>query len=318
MIARLTGLWRHPDFLKLWAGQTVSLVGSQITLLALPLVAALVLRATPLQMGILTAALATPALLFGLPAGAWIDRLPRRPILVDADLGRFALLGAIPLAYLMGILRLELLYVVAFLIGTFTLLFDVAYQSFLPSLLAREELVEGNSKLEMSRSAANLVGLGLAGVLVQLVTAPVAIAVDACSFLVSALTLGFVRAQEPHPSARDKSKRIWSEIGEGLRLVFGAPTLRALTGSRATLTFFNSMLEAVFVLYLVRQIGIAPALLGLIWTVGSLGFLVGAALAGRVTRRIGSGAALGCRSHQSAGWLKQQSTAPGSGNTVRR
>ncbi len=150
---KLTGLWRHPDFLKLWAGQTISLFGSQISLLAIPLTAVLFLGATPLQMGILTAVGSLPTLLFGLLAGVWMDRSRKRAILIIADAGRFILLSLIPLAFLLGILRIELLYLLTFLVGVLTLFFNVAYRSYLPALIERQVLVEGNSKLEVSRKS---------------------------------------------------------------------------------------------------------------------------------------------------------------------
>jgi MFS family permease len=150
----LRGLWRRPDFLKLWAGQTVSLLGSAVTLLALPAVAIYTLGATPLQMGLLAATGSLPALLFGLVVGAWVDRRRRRPLLVIADLGRGLLLLAIPAAALLGVLRMGHLYAVAFLAGILSLIFEVAAQSLLPALVGREQLVEGNSKLETSRAAA--------------------------------------------------------------------------------------------------------------------------------------------------------------------
>jgi MFS family permease len=285
-------LWRHPNFIKLWAGQTVSLFGSQISLLAIPLTAVLMLNATPLQMGILTATEAVPYLLFGLVAGVWVDRLDRRTILIVSDVGRFIVLSFIPLAYFLGILRIELLYMLAFLVGTLSIFFDVAYRSYLPSLIEPEQLIDGNSKLELSRSAGEIVGPGLAGALVQVFTAPVAILVDAFSFLVSAFSLLWIRAPEVVPKVDEQGKGLWHEILEGLRFVFGDPMLRALTGSFATLTLFNSLLEAVFVLYVTKEIGIKPATLGLIFAIGSIGFVVGALLAEKLTQRLGMGLTL--------------------------
>src|SRR5262249_50974574 len=191
---RFGGLWRHPGFLKLWTAQTVSVFGSQVTALALPLTAALVLNATPAQMGALNAIEFAPFLLVGLFAGVWVDRLPRRPILIAGDLGRALLLGTIPLAYAFDALRIEQLYVVGFGAGLLTVFFDVAYQSFLPSLVERSQLVEGNSKLEVTRSLAQVGGPGLAGGLVQLLNGPAAIVLDALSFLFSALFIGLIRA----------------------------------------------------------------------------------------------------------------------------
>ena len=267
MRPRFAGLWRHADFVKLWTGQTISLFGSQITFLALPLTAVLVLEASPAQMGFLTAAGAIPSLLVGLFVGVWVDRYRRRPILIAADLGRAALLFAIPVAAILGMLRIEHLYVVAFLVGTLELFFDVAHRSFLPSLVKREQLVEGNSKLEMSRSIAMILGPGVAGGLVQLVTAPIAIAVDAISFLISALFLGWIRAPEPAPKPSDQRENIWRELGEGLRLVSGNRLLRAIAGCMGIVGLFNSVLEAVFVLYVTRELGIEPGLLGLVCSV---------------------------------------------------
>ena len=289
---RLTGLWRHPDFVKLWTGQTISLIGSQVTFLALPLTAVLVLNATPAQMGFLTAAGAIPSLLVGLFAGVWVDRRRRRPILIAADLGRAALLLLIPAAALLGVLRIEYLYIVAFLVGTLGLFFEVAHHSFLPSLVGRQQLVEGNSKLEISDSVAEIVGPGLAGGLVQLVTAPIAIAVDAISFLISALFLGLIRTPEPAPKPPDEQQNILGEAVEGLSLVSRNALLRAIAGSMSTLHLFNSVLEAVFVLYVTRELGIGPGLLGLIFASGSVGFLVGALLPGWVSRRFGLGSGI--------------------------
>jgi MFS family permease len=278
--------------MKLWTGQTISLIGSQVTFLALPLTAVLVLNATPAQMGFLTAAGAIPSLLVGLFAGVWVDRHRRRPILIAADLGRAALLLLIPVAALLGVLRIEYLYIVAFLVGTLGLFFEVAHHSFLPSLVGREQLVEGNSKLEISDSVAEIVGPGLAGGLVQLVTAPIAIAVDAISFLISALFLGLIRTPEPAPKPPDEQQNIFVQVGEGLGLVSGNALLRAIAGSMGTVHLFNSVLEAVFVLYVTRELGIGPGMLGLIFASGSVGFLVGALLPGWVSRRLGLGSGI--------------------------
>jgi MFS family permease len=240
-------------------------------------------------MGFLTAAGAIPSLLVGLFVGVWVDHRRRRPILIAADLGRAALLVVIPIAAILGVLRIEYLYIVVFVGGTLGLFFDVAHRSFLPSLVGREQLVEGNSKLEMSRSVAEIVGPGVAGGLVQLVTAPIAIAVNAISFLISALFLGLIRTPEPAPSPSEQRHNIWGEIGEGLRLVSGNRLLRAIAGCIGTVNLFNGVLEAVFVLYLTRELGIGPGLLGLIFAGGSVGFLLGTLLPGWVTRRFGLG-----------------------------
>lgn len=286
---RRAGLWRHADFLRLWAGQTISQFGSQITLLALPLTAALTLRATPAEMGILAATETAPFLLVGLFAGVWVDRLRRRPMLLVTDCARGVLLFAIPSAALLDVLTIGLLYAVAFLVGILTVFFEVAYQSFLPALVGREQLVEGNSKLEVSRSAAQIAGPGIAGGLVQLVTAPIAIVVDATSFLVSALFLAFVHVPEPTPVPRVPGRSIWREIGEGLRVVIGNPMLRGIAGCTATSNLFSNIIQAVYILYVTRQLGLSAGAIGGIFAVGSTGFLVGALFAGRIARRFGLG-----------------------------
>src|SRR5215203_2809666 len=165
-------LWRHPDFLRLWAGQAVSLIGSQVSFLALPLVTALALDATPIQMGLLSAAGALPALLVGLHVGAIVDRHRRRPIMIAGDIGRAGLLALVPLAWALDALSIELLFAIVVLTGVFSLFFDLAYQAFLPTVVPPERLIDGNAKLELSRTAAEIVGPGLAGGLIQLMTAP--------------------------------------------------------------------------------------------------------------------------------------------------
>jgi len=282
-------LWHHADFMKLWAGQTISLIGSQISFLVLPLVATITLGATPLQMGFLTAASALPSLVIGLHAGALIDRHERRPVMIASDIGRAILLGLVPLAWAIDLLSMELLYVVAILGGMLTLFFDVAYQAFLPTIVDRDHLVEGNSKFAQSAAAAEIAGPTLGGWLVQLVSAPFAIVVDAISYLVSALLLARIRSSEPKPVSSDRPQRLSAEISEGLRVVLGDPRLRVIVGSRGILNLFNAMLEAVFVLYIVRSLGVSAGSLGFIFAAGSVGFLIGAMLPGRIGDQFGVG-----------------------------
>jgi MFS family permease len=282
------GLWRHHDFLRLWTGESISLIGSQVTTLALPLVAVLALNAGPLEMGALGAAQYAPFLLFGLPAGVWVDRVRRRPILIGADVGRAALLGWIPVSALLGLLRIEQVYLVAFATGVLTVFFDVAYQAYLPSLIEREALVDGNSKLEASRSVAQIAGPGLGGSLVQLVTAPLALAVDSVSFLVSAVCLALIRTTEPQHEV-EASRSIRSEIAEGLRLVLQNPLLRANAGCTGTWNLCSSVIQAVFVLYATRELRLEPATLGLVLASGGPGALLGALLAARSAHALGVG-----------------------------
>ena len=195
-------LWRHDDFLKLWAGQTVSELGSVVTRTAMPLVALLLLRAGPLEMALIVVAGSLAVLLVGLFAGAWVDRLRRRPLLIGADALRALLLFSIPIAYATGVLRMEQLYLVAFAEGCLGTLFDAAYPAYVPSLIGIDRVVEGNSKLATSSSIAEIGGPGLAGGLVQLFSAPFAILVDAVSFAVSAVSLLLIRAPEPERPPR--------------------------------------------------------------------------------------------------------------------
>jgi MFS family permease len=277
-------LWRHPDFLKLWAGETISLLGSQVTVLAIPLTAAMTLNATPLQMGTLGTVQYIPWLLVGLLAGAWVDRLRRRRVMIAADLGRVVVLGLIPLAAVAGILQMQHLYIVGFLVGIMNVFFDVAYAAYLPSLVPHERLVEGNSKLQVTASIAEIGGPGLAGGLIQLVTAPVAIAVDALSFLVSALSLSWIRFPEAKPAPTGDSHNLLAEIREGLQLVFSNPILRAFAFASVLTNFFVDVHLAVFVLYVTRELGISPLILGTIYAVGSVGGLVGSLLAERMVK----------------------------------
>ncbi|HUS15583.1 MAG TPA: MFS transporter [Chloroflexia bacterium] len=286
------GLWGRPDFVKLWIGQTISQLGSGIGGMAVSLTAVLVLGAAPAQMGILTAMGAVPVLLVGLPAGAWVDRLRRRPILIAADLGRAVLLAWVPLAWALGWLRIEQLYVVAALVGALTVVFDVADESFLPSLVPREDLVEGNSKLGVSSSVAEIGGPSLGGLLVQIMSAPLAVLFDTFSFVASAISLGAIRTVEPAPLPAAEEASLRREIGEGLRLVAGDRMLRALAGTSATFTFFGNFIGALYSLYVIRELGLSPAVLGISVGVGGIGALIGALLTGPVTRRLGLGPTL--------------------------
>jgi MFS family permease len=281
----------HDDFRRLWLAQTVSQIGGQITYLALPLTAALTLAASPVEMGVLTAVGALPALAVGLVAGELVDRRERRPILVSADVARAFLLMTIPLAWLAGHLSMPVLYLVAFFSGLCALFFDIAYQAFLPSLLERRRLVEGNSLLELSRSASEVVGPVLGGGLIQLLKAPVAIAADALSFLASALLIARIRTRERPPAATSEMT-LWRSSWMGVREVAGSAPLRALAVSLAAIGLFNALIEAVVILYLTRSIGLAPGVLGAVFAVGSAGFIVGALLPARLVHALGVGPTL--------------------------
>ena len=292
MLGQRTGLWRNADFMRLWLGQTISKFGSHITGVAFPLTALLLLGAGPAEMGLLTAVGAAPVLVVGLVAGVWVDRLRRRPILIAADLGRAALLLTVPSAAFLGALRMEQLYVVAALTGVLNVFFDVADQSFLPALVRREDLVEGNSKLGTSDSLAEIAGPSLGGVLVQILTAPFAILLDALSFLLSALFLSRITTAEPPPTPVAERRHLRHEMAEGIQAVIHNPVLRALAGAAATFTFFGNFIGTMYTLYLVRDLQMPPAAVGVAIGVGGIGAFLGALLTPRVTRRYGLGPVL--------------------------
>ena len=286
-------LWHNADFRRLWAAQTVSQFGSEITGLALPLLAILVLDASTFAVAALTVVDWLPFFLFSLPAGVWIDRLPRRPILIAADVGRALVLGSIPLAYFLDVLTLGQLYAVGLLAGTFTVFFDLSYQSYLPSVVGRDELSEGNAKLEVSRSSAQVGGPGLGGLLVSALTAPYAILVDAISFLASALFLSRIARREQTPErAREQRAGFRAEVREGLRFVWRHPIQRPIVFFVAVSNVFVTMLFAIYYVYAVRELGLDAKTIGLIFSLGSLGSLVGALTANRVARAVGIGPGL--------------------------
>ncbi len=289
----LTGLWRSSDFVKFWLGQTVSRFGSGITGIALPLTGVLLLAATPSQMGILSALDGAAVLAIGLFVGVWVDRVRRRPLLIATDLGRAFILGTVPLAALFGVLHIEQLYAVAALTGMFTVIFNVANQSFLPSLISQTALVEGNSKLGVSDSLAEIGGPAVAGPLVQLISAPFAVLFDALSFLFSAFCLGLIRKPEPPVAVAENRMSIWHELVQGLHEVLKNPLLRSLAGGVGAFNFFGNFVGALYALYVVRELHAAPIFLGFLIATGGVSALVGAFIAERVIRRFGLGLTAG-------------------------
>jgi MFS family permease len=281
------GLWRNPDFLKLWGAQTVSQLGTQVSGLAIPLAAILVLHASAFEVASLGTVEFSPFLLFALPAGVWVDRMRRKPILVAADLGRAAALASIPVVYALGRLTIWQLYGVGFAVGTLTVFFDVSYQSILPSLIERRHLVDGNAKLEMSRSTAAVAGPGLGGVLVGALTAPYAIVADAVSFVASAFGIGAIRAEET--PLRAERPRMRQELWEGLRYVLGHRYWRALTLCVALSNFFSNVTWSILLVYAVRRLGLSSELIGLLLAIGSSGAVAGALVARRAGERLGIG-----------------------------
>lgn len=290
MYKRFASVWRNTNFAKLWIGQTISVMGSEITLLAFPLTAVLVLKASVVQMGLLAAIEQTPVLLIGLFAGVWVDRLRPRRVLLWTNLLRAMLLALIPLTAVLGLLRIEILYVVAFLAGGLAIFFDVAYQSFLPFLVERQELSKSNSLLEASRTISEMVGPTLGGALVQLVSAPIAIMGDALSFLISVGFISSIRethsAQLPH----NQTGNVWKEIREGLLFVIKNPLLRAILGTSGTIVFFSNISFALLILYMSRVLGLSPELLGLVYALYSIGGFLGTLITTFITKKLGVGA----------------------------
>ena len=283
-----TSLWRHRDFGHLWAAETVSQVGTQVTQLALPVLAVGVLAATPFQMGVLTALETAAFLLIGLPAGAWVDRWRRRRVLVAADLVRAVVLATLPVAWALDALTLGQLFVVAAVTGTATVFFDVAYQSYLPSLVGRDQIVDGNGKLEASRAVAQVAGPGVGGVLLRVIGAPWLIAVDAVSFLLSALLLGGIRHRDVVPDKADR-RPLRAEIAEGLSFVVRHPLLRRIVACTGTSNLFSTITGTLLVLFALRELDLSESTLGLVFSAGAVGGLVGAVTAARFARWVGEG-----------------------------
>jgi MFS family permease len=281
-------LWRHRDFRLLWGGETISELGSQVSLLAIPLLAVRTLHATTFEVALLTAASTAAFLIVGLPAGVWVDRIRRRWVMMAADIGRLVALGSVPIAYGLGALTLGQLVAVTLVTGILTVFFDVGYQSYLPSLVGRENLVEGNAKLTGTAEAATVAGPSVAGFLVEAIGAAYAIALDAVSFLVSAAAVAGIRSREPKPEVPDGGHRsVVHDMGEGVRFVFGNVLLRAIAATTATANLFSGIATAVEVVFLVRTVHASSAVIGLMFSLGGLGGVFGALAAGPIARRFG-------------------------------
>jgi MFS family permease len=287
---RKAELWRHRDFLHLWAAQSVSEFGSQITLLALPLAAILVLGSTAFQVAALTTIEYLPFVLFSPLAGVLVDRHHRRSVLIGAHIGRGAALASVPLAYAFDALTLTQLYFVGFLHGGLTLFFGIAYQGYLPSLVQREQLIEANVKSEVTQTAAQLSGPAAAGGLVALLSAPVAILADAISFFVAAVLIGRIRFREP-PLRSDvgQQRSLRRELREGGSYVLRNSYLRPLMMATGLINFSVSVVVAILLVFAVRELDLSPGVIGVILSIGEVGGLVAAASYRRLRRRIGVG-----------------------------
>ncbi len=281
-------LLRQPEFLKLWAAQSISQIGDQISYLALPLVAVLTLDASASQMGFLVAAELMPHLLFSLFAGVWIERSRRRRrLMIVADLARALLLASVPLAAAFDVLSFPQLYAVAFAAGTFAVMFDISWPTLFVAVVPRRDVVDANSKMSLSRALSFVVGPSAAGFLVQALTAPVTLLVDAFSFLGSALFLTRLRAQEP--PVEEDGNGVLGSLRDGLRFVLRDELIRSDLACAATVNLFNFVFYAIFVLYATRELGVAPGTLGIALGLGAVGGIIGALIAPRLERVIGIG-----------------------------
>jgi Na+/melibiose symporter-like transporter len=287
-------LWSHRDFNRLWLSDTVSQIGNQFTSLALPILAVLTLHAGAFEIGLLMAIQTVSFPVLGLFVGVWADRLKKRPIMIVCNFGRMASLASIPLVFFLSALTLYQLYAVAAINGIFTVFFDISYQSYLPVLIDREDLVEGNSKLQSSASGAQVVGPAVAGVVYQLVGGAVAIAVDAVGYVISALSLVSIRKREAVPESHSPTghPNFLAEMKEGIHVVFDNPILWRITACTATSNLGSAIAGAVFVIFLLSTLSFSPALIGILGTVGAVGFLLGTVVTPAFTKRLGLGRAI--------------------------
>ncbi|MFE5732210.1 MFS transporter [Streptomyces sp. NPDC056528] len=286
---RQGGLWRDRDFMRLWSGESLSMFGAQISLVAIPLLAVATLDATPFEMGVVNAAQFLPYLLFTLPAGVWVDQRRRRPLMIGANLGRAAVYGLVPLGTALGLLGIWGLAAIVFLAATLTVVFDLAYQSYLPSLVGREHLVEANGKLEGSRSVAQASGPGIAGLLVGLITAPVTVLVNALTYLVAGFAAMRIRKPEEVPAATGEQGSMLSRIGTGLRLIGHNPYLRAIAGEASVYNLFNQALWTALVLYLTHRLHFSALTIGIVLAMSGVGAFLGSLAAGWCGRHWGLG-----------------------------
>jgi MFS family permease len=282
-------LWQNSAFVRVWSAATISIFGSLVTRIALPLAAILVLGAGAFEVAILRSLELGATLLVGLVAGAWVDRLRRRPVLIWADLGRAALLSSIPVAFAFGVLTFWQLLAVSGLAAVLTTFFDAADNAYLPTIVERERLVDANAALAASGSASEFMAFGISGFLVQLLTAPLAIAVDALSFLGSALLLGSIRHEEGPPPLKAEREPVLDEIRDGLRLVIHDPVLRAFAGAQMALSALWGIFGATWFLFVLEELELGPAVLGVVAGVGGFSSFIGAVVAARATRRFGIG-----------------------------
>jgi MFS family permease len=285
-------LSRQPNFLKLWSGQSISTLGSEITDLALPLVAIYTLHAGAAAIGLVNTARWLPFLLISLWVGAWTDRHKRRKLLIRVDLGRAVVMGSIVVMGLTHVLSVPLLVLAVFIFGVLTVLFDVSYYSYVPAIVPPSDLLPANARLQASASVAQVGGPGLGGLLVQLVGAPLTLLADAISFLVSAASLTWIRAREPEPEPPVRGENIVRQIRAGIAVVLHDRLLRALVGTSAIYNAFSQWIVTLFALFAVRDLGMTAGMIGLVVSVAAVGALAGSLVTSFAIKRMGVGSAM--------------------------
>ena len=307
-------LWRSRDFRTLWISLTITHFGGQVTFLALPLTAALMLNASPLEMGILTAVEALPYTLFGLFTGVLVDRSRKLPLIIMADVGRGLALLAVPVAAWFGLLSMSVLYVAGFLVGLGGIIGWAAYQVFMTERVGRENLVEANSRIALSDSSAQLIGPGLAGIFIHWLTAPFAILLDAIAFFTSAWMLKGIKDQASDaPKIRKKGATVWQDAKEGLRLIWNNPVLRSLAWGLAIWQFLKHMYFAIVILFAARDLALSPGMIGAVWMLGGVGFLIASFWVQHANRQFGVGRVmLGGLLATGLAWLLVALVSPGS------
>ena len=287
-----SSLWRQRDFRLLGIGQGISSLGNWVSGTALQVLAIVTLGAGPIEMGVLAVCSSAGILLVGPVAGAWVDRLPRRPVMIAADIARAAVLALIPIAAVLGALRIELLYLAALGTSSFSSFFEAAYRSYPPVIVPRDRLTDANGSLSAVSSAAEITGPPLGGALVQFLSAPIAVALDALSFVASAISLALIRAPEPRDPDAPRREPILREIGHGIAFLAREPTLRVIALSGVASALFGNFYGALYVLYGIDELALSPVLVGITIAAGGVGSLVAAPLAGRAARRWGIGPAV--------------------------
>ncbi|MHB8565479.1 MAG: MFS transporter [Nitrososphaerales archaeon] len=292
-MVKLGNLWKHRDFMRLWLSDTVSQFGNQFTGFALPVLAVLTYKANAFETGALVTLAFLPYPTLGLFVGVWADRFRRRRIMIICNLGRMITLASIPISFLLGTLGLVQIFLVALVSGVFSVFFDIAYQSYLPVLIDRKDLVEGNQKLQMSASAAQVAGPGIAGVVYQLIGGAFTIIFDALGYLVSALSLISIKKREVMRVVDENAKpNFFGEMKEGIHVVLGNKILWMIAGSTATSNFGGNMIAAVYTIFALNYLHFSPVALGLVFTTGAVGFVIGVQIAPRFTAKLGVGVGL--------------------------